>query len=252
MGGYANRVVVITGAGAGIGRALACGYAREGANLAILDKDEERLSETKSLVHKYGVSVDGYVLDLSNGYTIAPLFNQINEAFGKIDVLINNAGLAKHDSPYRLTLEDWDYVLNTNLRGTFLCSREAAAIMKVNGGGAIVNIASTRAFMSEPDSEAYAASKGGIIALTHALALSLGPDHIRVNSISPGWIETGNYDRLRAADHGQHPAGRVGRPDDIVRACFYLTDPSNDFITGTNLTIDGGMTKKMIYVEDEH
>jgi NAD(P)-dependent dehydrogenase (short-subunit alcohol dehydrogenase family) len=116
-------------------------------------------------------------------------------------------------------------------------------------GGAIVNIASTRALMSEPNSEAYAASKGGILSLTHALAVSLAGDHIRVNAISPGWIETGDYGKLRQIDHAQHPAGRVGKPDDIARACLYLCHDENDFITGTNIVIDGGMTRKMIYVE---
>lgn len=120
--------------------------------------------------------------------------------------------------------------------------------MRKRGGGSIINIASTRAFMSEPNSEAYAASKGGIIALTHALAVSFAPDHIQVNAISPGWIETGDYGQLREIDHLQHPAGRVGRPDDIARACLYLTSEGNDFITGANLVIDGGMTRKMIYV----
>ncbi|MNI76721.1 3-oxoacyl-[acyl-carrier-protein] reductase FabG [compost metagenome] len=114
-------------------------------------------------------------------------------------------------------------------------------------GGSIINIASTRALMSEPNSEAYAASKGGIVSLSHALAVSLGQDHIRVNCISPGWIETGDYEGLRSIDHEQHPAGRVGKPADIVKACLYLTDPENDFVTGTEMIIDGGMTRKMIY-----
>jgi NAD(P)-dependent dehydrogenase (short-subunit alcohol dehydrogenase family) len=103
--------------------------------------------------------------------------------------------------------------------------------------------------MSEPDSEAYAASKGGIVALTHALAASFAPDHIRVNCISPGWIETGDYSKLRDTDHSQHLSGRVGKPDDIARACLYLTEDGNDFVNGTNLIIDGGMTRKMIYEE---
>ena len=150
-------------------------------------------------------------------------------------------------SPYELTVDQWDLVLNTNLRGAFLCSREAAKIMRRQGGGAIVNIASTRAFMSEANTEAYSASKGGIIALTHALAVSLAPDKIRVNSISPGWIETGDYAELREIDHLQHPAGRVGIPDDIARACLFLTHDDNGFITGANIMIDGGMTRKMIY-----
>jgi NAD(P)-dependent dehydrogenase (short-subunit alcohol dehydrogenase family) len=119
--------------------------------------------------------------------------------------------------------------------------------MKKNGGGSIVNIASTRAFMSQPNSEAYAATKGGIVALTHAMAASLAPDRIRVNCISPGWIETGDYSLLKETDHIQHFSGRVGLPADIARACIFLTQEANSFINGTNLTIDGGMTRKMIY-----
>jgi NAD(P)-dependent dehydrogenase (short-subunit alcohol dehydrogenase family) len=121
--------------------------------------------------------------------------------------------------------------------------------MKKNSGGCIVNIASTRALMSEANTFAYSASKGGILSLTHSLAVSLGPENIRVNAISPGWIETKNYNKLSPADHAQHPAGRVGKPEDIVKACFYLTDPDNDFVTGSNLVIDGGMTTKMIYAD---
>lgn len=114
-------------------------------------------------------------------------------------------------------------------------------------GGAIINIASTRAQMSEPHTEAYSATKGGISSLTHSLAITLGEYGIRVNSISPGWIETGDYSALREIDHSQHPSGRVGKPEDIARACCFLADLENDFITGENLVIDGGMTRKMIY-----
>ncbi|MQL53995.1 SDR family oxidoreductase [Desulfofundulus thermobenzoicus] len=171
------------------------------------------------------------------------------EKYGTIHILINNAGITCRRSPYELTVDQWDEVINVNLRGAFLCAREAARVMRRQGGGAIVNIASTRALMSEPGTEAYAAAKGGLIALTHALAISLGPDGIRVNAISPGWIETGDYGALRSVDHHQHPAGRVGRPEDIARACLFLTGPGSDFITGANLVIDGGMTRKMIYAE---
>lgn len=111
-------------------------------------------------------------------------------------------------------------------------------------GGSIVSMASTRAFMSESNSESYAATKGGIISLTHSLASSLAKDNIIVNCISPGWIETGDYNDLREVDHAQHFSGRVGKPSDIAKACLYLTDPSNNFVTGTNVTIDGGMTKR--------
>lgn len=244
-----GRAAVITGAGSGIGRAIALGYARIGVRAALIDRNEAALGETAALVREAGGFSKEYVLDLSDGGAIPPTIERIAADFGRIDILVNNAGLGIGKSPYDLELDEWDYVLNTNLRGTFLCSRECAKSMRAGGGGAIVNIASTRAFMSEPHSEAYAASKGGILSLTHALAASLGPDKITVNAISPGWIETGDYGKLTEADHAQHLAGRVGRPEDIVRACLYLTDLGNDFVTGTNMTIDGGMTRKMIYVE---
>jgi NAD(P)-dependent dehydrogenase (short-subunit alcohol dehydrogenase family) len=244
---YRDQVVIVTGAGKGIGRSIAVAYASEGAKLALLDRDPEDLKQTEDQIREMGAEVFTQIVDLTRPDEVVAAFEQIKRNFGKINVLINNAGLGRSKPVYELDLEDWDYVLNTNLRGTFICSREASRVMREHGGGAIVNIASTRALMSEPDTEAYAASKGGILALTHALAISLGKDKIIVNAISPGWIETGDYSALKPSDHKQHPAGRVGRPDDISRACLFLTNSENNFITGTNFVIDGGMTRKMIY-----
>ena len=134
-----------------------------------------------------------------------------------------------------------------------MCSKYCVPFMKP--GSSIVNISSTRAFMSEPETEAYSASKGGIAALTHSMAVSLSKKNIRVNSISPGWIDvsgwkkgSGKEEVITEADHKQHPAGRVGKPEDIAAACFYLTGEEAGFVTGTNLNVDGGMTVKMIYV----
>ena len=246
---FKDQYVMITGAGGGIGRSVAKAYAKQGANLILIDKQIETLEETAELIRKEGHSPLCRVLDLSDPIAIEECFNWLQESIGKLDILINNAGYMIRKSIYDLTVDEWDNVVNTNLRGSFLCAREAAKLMRKRGKGAIVNIASTRAFMSEPNTESYSASKGGIIALTHSLAITLGPERIRVNAISPGWIETGDYDKLRSSDHDQHPSQRVGKPDDIARACFYLTDPENDFVTGANLVIDGGMTRKMIYVE---
>lgn len=247
---FENKVVVITGAGNGIGRRLALRYAEAGARVAIVDKDKGGLAETGALIVSKGYpEVYASQLDLSDLEAIAPVIADIERAYGRIDILVNNAGLGIWKSPYELDFAEWDYVLRVNLGATFFCSREAAKAMKRAGGGAIVNIASTRAFSSEPNSEAYAASKGGIVALTHALAASLGPDGIRVNAVSPGWIETGDYDKLHPIDHSQHPAGRVGHPDDVAKAVMYLSDPHNGFVTGINLTVDGGMSHKMIYAE---
>ncbi|MDA8227101.1 MAG: glucose 1-dehydrogenase [Desulfitobacterium hafniense] len=244
---FLDKVVVVTGAANGLGKGIALEYSANLAKLVIADKDSEngeRLVQEINSNGREGLFVN---TDVNNPDDIVRLFQKVVESFGVIDILVNNAGVSRINSPYDLAVDEWDYVLNTNLRGIFLCSREAAKVMKDHGGGSIVNISSTRAFMSEPNTEAYAASKGGIIALTHAMAISFSSDNIQVNCISPGWIETGDYDSLREIDHLQHPSGRVGKPIDIAKACLFLSNPGNDFMTGTNIVIDGGMTRKMIY-----
>ncbi len=247
---FQNQVVIVTGAGKGIGRQIAARYAEKGARVVVADVDVQAGESTVRNIRDPGGEGIFVPADVRVPDDVSRLMEQAVNAYGKIDILINNSGVSRFKPVFELTVDEWDDVIHTNLRGAFLCAREAAKHMRKNHyGGSIVNIASTRALMSEPHSEAYAASKGGIVALTHALAVSLSEYRIRVNCISPGWIETGDYDALRRADHEQHPAKRVGRPDDVVRACFYLTDPENDFVTGVNLIVDGGMTRKMIYVE---
>jgi NAD(P)-dependent dehydrogenase (short-subunit alcohol dehydrogenase family) len=164
--------------------------------------------------------------------------------WNELDLLVNNAGIADpHRGPLaELSLAEWREVTDSHLTGAFLMSR--AAIPLLREGGSIINMVSTRAFMSEPNTEAYAASKGALVALTHAMAISQGPK-VRVNAIAPGWISDGKG--LSAEDKAQHPVGRVGRPDDIAGAVLYLADAG--FVTGQVLTVDGGMTRKMIYAD---
>ena len=245
---YKGKVVIVTGAGRGLGGSIAETFASKGANVVLAEKVSALGLETEKLIISAGGIATFVQTDISRPEEIREMIHKSVELYGTIDILVNNAGISKWKSPYEITVEEWDEIINTNLRSVFLCSREAAKIMRMHGGGSIVNIASTRAFMSEPDSEAYAASKGGIVALTHALATSFASDHIQVNCISPGWIETGDYNQLNEADHNQHLSGRVGKPEDIVSACLYLTSEGNNFINGTNITVDGGMTRKMIYL----
>ena len=246
---FKDKVVVITGAANGIGRTMAETYADQDAILVLIDKDEQKLLETSKQIEQSGAVVKSFAMDLTDTKAIENAFDTINQLFGRVDVMINNAGLGITKSIYDLSIGAWDYVMNTNLRGAFICARESAKLMRQHDGGSIINIASTRALMSEPNTFPYSASKGGLLSLTHSLAISLGPDNIRVNSISPGWIQTEHYESLKPDDHLQHPAGRVGKPSDVAKACLYLTDPENAFVTGINLIVDGGMTHKMIYEE---
>ncbi len=244
---YKDKVVIVTGAGQGLGKAIAQAYAEAGAKVVIAEIDQKSGKSTQDLILAKGGIANFIHTDVKKEKDIQNLIKTTVNMYKTVNILINNAGYFKQKSIYDLDLKEWDDIIDTNLRSVFLCSKEVAKIMKENNGGSIVNISSTRALMSEPNSEAYAASKGGIVALTHAMAASLAKDKIQVNCISPGWIETDNYKNLKDLDHKQHFAGRVGKPKDISNLCLYLTKNENNFISGTNIIVDGGMTKKMIY-----
>lgn len=235
-----RKVVIITGATGGIGLELANKLAECGYTVVATDIME----------HKFvNDNIHFYRADLRKYEDIAVLFAEVKKKFGHVHALINNGAIGQRARDVRdLTIEEFDSVISINLRGSFICCKE---FMKVNEGedyGRIINIASTRFHQNEAGWDSYGASKGGIVALTNSLCISLSDTPITVNAISPGWIETGDYSKLTKQDHSQHPSRRVGKPDDIARACVFLLEPSNDFINGNNLIIDGGMTKKMIYI----
>lgn len=251
-----QKVAAVTAGGQGIGRAVAIRFAEAGYAVSLCDIDKEAGAEVIRRIRKLGGKAMFMPADTGVPEEVERWLKATRSDFGAIDALANNAGIGCNGPMLELSLEDWDRVIAVNLRGAFVASRAAARVMKEQGtGGAIVNIASTRALMSEPDTEAYSASKGGVLALTHAMAVSLGRYGIRVNAVSPGWIETRDWQRSDRAvtpfhterDRLQHPAGRVGVPDDVAQACLYLCGEHAGFITGQNLVVDGGMTVKMIY-----
>jgi len=244
---FAGKTVIITGGSNGIGRGIAKAFGKEGANVCVADREEEKGKDVVQIIEEAGGKAAFYKTDVRIEDDIINLLDKVINDFGTIDILINNAGVSRFKPLFELSTEEWEDVVFTNLRSVFIGSREAAK--RMTQGGRIINMASTRAIMSEPNSEAYASSKGGIVALTHALAASLQEKEITVNCISPGWIQTEDYQELREKDHLQHWSNRVGKPEDIAKACLYLADQENDFINGQNLIIDGGMTRKMIYEE---
>ncbi|PRB82138.1 SDR family oxidoreductase [Pseudomonas sp. MYb185] len=247
------RVALITGAARGIGKGIAASLLRAGWSVVLGDVDEaEGLLAAEELA-RLG-TVEFVPLDVADEASVQAALEQIEGDFGRLDGLVNNAGLADPDSgPLgQLTLESWNRVLGVNLTGPFLVSRQCLGLLR-DSGGAIVNIASTRALQSESNTEAYAASKGGLVALTHAMAVSLGPE-VRVNAVSPGWIDTRPEtvqasDPLRQIDHEQHAVGRVGQPEDVGELVAFLLSPAAAFITGQNIVADGGMSRQMIYRE---
>lgn len=232
-------IAVVTGGAKGIGAAIAAHLAEE-LHYKVIVADKEL----------HGMAASAHIVpiacDVSSEDEVNRLIRDIEAQEGRLDALVCNAGLLRFQPLNTLSLAEWNAILAANLTSIFLLAKAAEQLLR-KAKGRIVTIASTHAHMSDQGSEAYAASKGGIVALTHALAISLGPD-VCVNCISPGWINSHN-ETMRPIDHSQHPAGRIGTPEDIARAAGFLLDGRNSFITGSEWIIDGGMTRKMIYAE---
>lgn len=241
------RRVLVTGGAHGIGEAIVRNMRVAGHNVAFCDIDDERGEEiARTTGTRY------FHCDVRDAEALETLFGTVTREWGDVDILVNNVGVSEFKPLTEMSVEDFDNVLSINLRPVFILSKLMAQYRKnlatPNRYGRIINMCSTRYLQSEAGTEAYSASKGGIYSLTHALSQSLAPMKITVNCISPGWIETGDYAALSEADHEQHPSGRVGKTQDIARMVRFLCDEENDFINGQNITIDGGMTTKMIYV----
>ena len=252
----ADRVVLITGGGNGIGRGIAQAVLGAGGRVLIGDLDAEAGQACLDEWQR-GDAAAFQPLDIADEASVRAFIAAALQRFGRIDGLVNNAGIA---GPHGTALQDMDWQewqrRLSSLHGAFLCSKHALPALSASAAGAIINIASTRAWQSEAHSEAYAAAKGGLVAFTHALAISAGPA-VRVNCISPGWIGTGAWQApsrwqapaYSAEDHAQHPVGRVGQPEDIGALAVYLLSSLSGFSTGQDFIVDGGMTRKMIYAE---
>ncbi|HEY1933112.1 MAG TPA: SDR family oxidoreductase [Acetobacteraceae bacterium] len=233
----ATRTALVTGGAHGIGGAIAARLALDGYRVVIADRDA---------VGVLPANAREVICDVSDEASVGALIDGVQAQEGRLDALVCNAGIMIRKPIGELSLAEWSRVIATNLTSTFLLVRAAEVLLRA-AKGAVVTIASSRARMSEADTEAYAASKGGLVALTHALAISLGPD-VRVNCVSPGWIFT-KGDPPRPEDHAFHPVGRVGVADDVAALTAFLLGPDSGFITGAEFVVDGGVTRKMIYPE---
>lgn len=248
---FANQIVVVTGAGSGIGRATAIAVSKQGATVALIDRSEEGLAETKGMLAD-GAGHSAYLCDVASVEEVVTTFGAIGERYGAVDVLVNNAGI----NPIAASSLDvdeafYDLVMDVNAKGMFFCAREATRAMIPRKQGAIVNLGSVSGMIGWGGSSVYSASKGAVIALTKALAMELAPNSIRVNAVCPGSVRTpmveNNLSRLPDVDAAWestaslHPLGRVGTPEDIAEAILYLASPRSSFVTGTCLVIDGGL-----------
>ena len=231
------KVVAITGASGGIGNQLVNDFKKAGYTVISLDINQPKINDENFIK-----------MDLSSSSSIEAAFQEIKEKFKYLDVLINNGAIMGFERYVQdVSSQEVDMMLDTNIKGSYLCVKQFVKLNANRPYGRIINIASTRWHQNEANWDLYGMSKGALVSMTNSLCVSLIDTKITVNAISPGWIETKNYAGLSKEDHKNHPSGRVGKPEDIGRACLFLADEENDFINGTNLLVDGGMTKKMIY-----
>ncbi len=235
------RVALVTGAAHGIGAAVTHRLLQDGWHVVAADRDLSGLASLGS--HP---ALRAATCDVADPQSVSALLEGIAGREARLDALVSNVGFMIRKPLAELTHAEFASVIATNLTACFLLVQAGERLLRA-AKGAVVTIASTRARMSEPNTESYAASKGGLVALTHALAISLGPD-VRVNAVSPGWIDVAG-EALRPEDHAQHPAGRVGRPKDVSSMVAWLLAPDQGFVTGAEFVIDGGMTHKMVYAE---
>ncbi|HEY9062944.1 MAG TPA: SDR family oxidoreductase [Pseudobacteroides sp.] len=251
---FKDRVCVVTGGANGIGLCISKEFAKSGAKLAVIDKDKAAGEKVLAELRSNGAECLFFPGDIAEKGVLVSFVEEVIKTFNKVDYLINNACMSNNGILSGCDYDDFNYVLKVGVTAPYMLSKLFCEHFTKDA--AIVNISSTRALMSQADTESYTAAKGGISALTHALAVSLA-GKVRVNSVSPGWIDVAanfdeNFDKKHSEkDKNQHPVKRIGKPLDIARTVMFLCETDSGFITGQNIIVDGGMTKLMVYNGDE-
>lgn len=246
-----DKVAIVTGGTAGIGRAVAEVFVAEGARVAVCGRRQEPLDDTLAALRAAGGEAIAVRCDVSDETDVERLIQQTVDAFGRLDVLVNNAGCHLSKPAEHTTEEEWDFIINTNLKSTFLCSKYAIPHLRKTQGS-IINISSMVGVVGQSNAGAYSASKGGQVAMTMNMALDLAADQVRVNAICPGWVETplvedwfnqqDDPEASRKYIYGAHPLGRIGTVDEVGRAAVFLACADSSFLSGTALHLDGALT----------